>query len=176
MSWSCALPMAWRLAWANVSLLSLRLSSWATISPGLVSVLSSSIPTPSESFLSPQINPDFNVSSVWLIFTTGFCTTLLKSLLLSPMPSRVWGSLSCGPPCLTRPSSLSSSSLPQFQFSPTQFYLRCLEPVELTKNLAQNRNICIPSSFEHRILEYFKNALKLQFIYVNILLDFKCFL
>ena len=55
--------------------------------------------------------------------------------------------------------------------------LRCLEPVRLTKNLAQNRNISIHSSFEHRIL-VFLNALTLNMkIYIkNALLNFKSFL
>ena len=33
--------------------------------------------------------------------------------------------------------------------------LRCLEPVEFTKNLAQNRNLSIPSSVEHRIFNFY---------------------
>ena len=42
---------------------------------------------------------------------------------------------------------------------------RYLEPVELAKNLAQNRIISISSSFEHRILDVFKH---IYFEYSNL--------
>ena len=67
-SWSCAAPMAWWMAWASVSLQSLKPSSWVTVSPAPACSPFLSTPPPSGIFLRQRISPVSNGSWVWSIF------------------------------------------------------------------------------------------------------------